>query len=67
MKPIIGLTMYDFDKKLDINNGYLTSIEQAGGIPICIPNATEENIDALLNLIDGLVLIGGRYRSIAVW
>lgn len=59
MKPIIGLTMYDFDKKLDINNAYLTSIEQAGGIPICIPNATEENVDALLNLIDGLVLIGG--------
>lgn len=30
MKPIIGLTMYDFDKKMDINNVYLTSIEQAG-------------------------------------
>lgn len=59
MKPIVGLTMYDFDKKLDINNVYLTSIEQAGGIPICIPNATEENVEAILNLIDGLVLIGG--------
>ena len=59
MKPIIGLTMYDFDKKLDINNAYLTSIEQAGGIPICIPNATEENVEALLNIIDGLLLIGG--------
>lgn len=59
MKPIIGLTMYDFDKKLDINNAYLTSIELAGGIPICIPNATEENVEAVLNLVDGLVLIGG--------
>ncbi|MGN7476683.1 gamma-glutamyl-gamma-aminobutyrate hydrolase family protein [Solibacillus silvestris] len=59
MKPIIGLTMYDFDKKLDINNAYLTSIEQAGGIPVCIPNATKENAEALLNIIDGLVLIGG--------
>lgn len=59
MKPIIGLTMYDFDKKLDINNAYLTSIELAGGIPICIPNATEENVEAVLNVVDGLVLIGG--------
>lgn len=59
MKPIIGLTMCDSDKKLDINNAYLTSIEQAGGIPICIPNATLENVEALLNLVDGLVLIGG--------
>ena len=59
MKPIIGLTMYDIDKKLDINNAYLTSIEQAGGIPICIPNATEENVEALLKIVDGLLLIGG--------
>ncbi|MBD8037212.1 gamma-glutamyl-gamma-aminobutyrate hydrolase family protein [Solibacillus sp. A46] len=59
MKPIIGLTMYDFDKKMDINNVYLTSIEQAGGIPICIPNATKGNVEALLDIVDGIVLIGG--------
>lgn len=59
MKPIIGLTMYDIDKKLDINNAYLHSIEQAGGIPICIPNATEETVETLLSRIDGLLLIGG--------
>jgi putative glutamine amidotransferase len=59
MKPVIGLTMYDIDKKLDINNAYLQSIELAGGIPICIPNATEETVEALLSRIDGLLLIGG--------
>ncbi|MER1956436.1 MAG: gamma-glutamyl-gamma-aminobutyrate hydrolase family protein [Solibacillus sp.] len=59
MKPVIGLTMYDIDKKLDINNAYLDSIEIAGGIPICLPNATEENVDALLDRVDGIVLIGG--------
>ena len=59
MKPIIGLTMYDIDKKLDINNAYLHSVEQAGGIPICIPNATEETVEALLSIVDGLLLIGG--------
>ena len=59
MKPIIGLTMYDIDKKLDINNAYLDSVEQAGGIPICIPNATEETVEALLSIVDGLLLIGG--------
>lgn len=59
MKPIIGLTMNDSDKKLDINKAYLTSVELAGGIPICIPNATEETVDVLLNTIDGLLLIGG--------
>lgn len=59
MKPIIGLTMYDIEKKLDINNAYLDSIEQAGGIPLCIPNATEETVEAILSCVDGLLLIGG--------
>lgn len=59
MQPVIGLTMYDIDKKLDINNVYLESVEIAGGIPICLPNATAENVDALLDRVDGIILIGG--------
>lgn len=59
MKPVIGLTMYDIDKKLDINNAYLDSVEIAGGIPICLPNASEEHVDALLDRVDGIILIGG--------
>jgi putative glutamine amidotransferase len=59
MKPVIGLTMYDINKKLDINNAYLHSIGLAGGIPICIPNATEDTVEELLSRVDGLLLIGG--------
>lgn len=59
MKPIIGLTMHTGEKKLEINDTYIQSIELAGGIPLCIPHVKEDDIAAILDKIDGLVLIGG--------
>ncbi|MEO4053310.1 gamma-glutamyl-gamma-aminobutyrate hydrolase family protein [Solibacillus sp. CAU 1738] len=59
MKPIIGLTMHTGDNKLEINNTYINSVELAGGIPLCIPHIAGNDIEPILNRIDGLILIGG--------
>lgn len=59
LKPIIGLTTYSSENRQQINNAYLQSIEQAGGIPVGIPILQEEDIEAVLAKIDGLILIGG--------
>ena len=59
MKPIIGLTMHTGDKKLEINDTYINSVELAGGIPLCIPHLVNNDIEPIINKIDGLILIGG--------
>lgn len=59
MKPIIGLTMHASVGKLEVNTSYITSIERAGGIPICIPYVAQEEEQALLAKLDGLLVIGG--------
>lgn len=59
MKPMIGLTMHTGDGRFVINQAYIKSVESAGGIPICLPAITVENVEALLNKIDGLLVVGG--------
>ncbi len=73
MKPIIGITC-DYSYINAVNNleaygsirmariceDYYKGIEKAGGIPIIIPILDEENIDQLLNKLDGIVFSGGR-------
>jgi len=66
MKPVIGL---DCDlrlrgparnQKLEIWRSYADAVELAGGVPVILP--TTENpghIDEQLDVVDGLVLIGG--------
>ncbi|WP_139995410.1 gamma-glutamyl-gamma-aminobutyrate hydrolase family protein [Kurthia sp. Dielmo] len=57
MKPIIGVTMQPAKGTQQINNRYITSILEADGIPLCIPNNTP--IDDVLSRLDGLLVIGG--------
>lgn len=62
MKPIIGLN-------LDIKAGqparayikmdYLDAVVKAGGIPVLLPPLNDEDLNALLTNIQGLILIGG--------
>ena len=59
MKPIIGLTMHTANKTSEINDVYIQSIIQAGGIPICLPIIAGEDVIPVINKIDGLCLIGG--------
>lgn len=62
MKKIIGLTCqktFKDDKWIQmINQDYITYVEETGAIPIVLP-ISRESIDEKLELIDGLILIGG--------
>lgn len=58
MKPIIGITMHPSEGRQQINNPYVESIIQAGGIPLCIP-IIQQGIHEVLSKVDGLLLIGG--------
>lgn len=66
MKPVIGL---DCDvqfraaekrEMLEIGRNYTQAVELAGGVPVLLPVVAETaDVDAQLDLVDGLVLIGG--------
>ncbi len=61
--PVIGLNMSSTapenggGRDLFVPGGYIDAIESAGGIPLCIP--PNENIRAILPLLNGLLFIGG--------
>ena len=59
MKPLIGLTMHPVEGKMEINNNYINAIKRAGGIPLCLPYVDEETVEAVLDGLDGVLLIGG--------
>ena len=59
MKPIIGLTMHNHQEATQINEAYVKAISKAGGVPLCIPTSLLEYVPALVNKLDGLLLIGG--------
>jgi putative glutamine amidotransferase len=65
-KPLIGLNADYRAAKKDapaftyVAAGYYDAIRQAGGIPIVLPpTADEAEMNRLLDLVDGLVLVGG--------
>lgn len=59
MKPIIGLTMTKKNGKLALNEPYVNSVIDAGGLPICIPFGVERDAEQIVESIDGLLLTGG--------
>lgn len=66
-KPLIGLNAdYKAAAKSDgisfsfIASGYYEAITKAGGVPLVIPPLTEDDdMERVLDLLDGVVLIGG--------
>src|SRR5688572_4728538 len=65
-KPLIALNADFRHAKKDspafsyICSGYYDSIVKAGGIPLVIPPlADEEDLNTILDLLDGIVLVGG--------
>ena len=66
-KPLIGINT-DFFSAADRRPaysvtcaGYYDSVMSAGGIPLLIPPfETEDDLEVILELLDGIVLIGGR-------
>lgn len=59
MKPIIGVTMTQNDKRYSLNGPNVQSVLDAGGIPFCIPFGVEKDAEQLLESLDGLLLTGG--------
>ena len=62
-RPIIGLMpLYDPEKdSYWMLPGYLQGVEEAGGIPVILPPRAEaEDLDSLLDLLDGVLLTGGQ-------
>lgn len=65
-KPLIGINTDYRSNKQDSNafayvaSGYFDAIFQAGGLPVLLPPYDEENdLEELLNRLDGVLLIGG--------
>lgn len=59
-KPVIGVSSFVESGSVRAGTTYINSVRRAGGLPVVIPlTKSEEEIDAYLNQIDGIVLIGG--------
>lgn len=60
MKPIIGITT-DFEEegKNILKNTYVQAVIRAGGLPLIVPVGLEEDVDQLVEMLDGLLLSGG--------
>ncbi|MDY0168251.1 MAG: gamma-glutamyl-gamma-aminobutyrate hydrolase family protein [Thermoguttaceae bacterium] len=65
-KPVIGVNADYRSARKDVPAfsflaaGYFDSIQKAGGIPVVLPPLEEQDdLDRLLDLLDGIVLVGG--------
>lgn len=61
-KPIIGLTTYERERRVYcvVVTDYVRSVFEAGGLPVPVPTvAGDEDRDAYLDLLDGILFTGG--------
>ena len=61
-RPLIGISgaYNEENQRLSLNERYFEAIIRAGGLPVMLPQTTDEaTIHALLDRIDGLLLSGG--------
>ncbi|WP_313894588.1 gamma-glutamyl-gamma-aminobutyrate hydrolase family protein [Psychrobacillus sp.] len=59
MKPIIGISSNLKEQVLSVSTNNIHAISEFGGVPIVLPNIEGESVDAIANMIDGLLLTGG--------
>lgn len=61
VQPIIGLTMYGIAhaEGYTVPAEYVQGVHRAGGIPLLLPPVAVDSVSRLLEMIQGLVLIGG--------
>lgn len=60
MRPRIGITTSYDDGAQCLDRRYITAVEQAGGTPLPLPMLeTDTAVHALMDVLDGLVIIGG--------
>jgi putative glutamine amidotransferase len=61
MRPVVGITLGDGDEPglHAMREDYVRSVEQAGGIPVVLPPVRPEDVPAILDRLDGVLLSGG--------
>ncbi|MBS1957655.1 MAG: gamma-glutamyl-gamma-aminobutyrate hydrolase family protein [Cyanobacteria bacterium SZAS-4] len=62
MKPIIGINLdvtSGSPPQASIQTTYYEAIQKAGGIPVLLPPMSDEDLDAVLRSLNGVLLIGG--------
>ena len=58
--PIIGISSFGESSVTSASLTYINSVKIAGGVPLVIPMTTdEEQLNRILDVIDGLVMTGG--------
>ncbi|MCF0165168.1 MAG: gamma-glutamyl-gamma-aminobutyrate hydrolase family protein [Bacteroidales bacterium] len=59
-KKIVGVSGYKEDAAHHVNDTYISAVRNAGGVPFIIPVTTDKSqIDAILNVVDAIVMTGG--------
>ena len=59
-QKIVGLSSKARSGEASANSTYVNAVRMAGGVPIVIPMTTDDKqIDAILNVIDALIMTGG--------
>lgn len=59
MRPVIGISSNLKEKVLSVSTDNIHAVTRFGGLPIVLPNLQEEEIDSIVDMIDGLLLTGG--------
>lgn len=61
MKPLIGITpsRIEEENSFGITFNYCRAVEKCGGIPLILSYTNYDDIDSLINLLDGVLLTGG--------
>ncbi len=61
MRPVIGVTLGDGDQPgvHAVRQDYVRSVEQSGAVPVVLPPVSPEDVPALLDRLDGVLLSGG--------
>ncbi len=61
MRPVIGVTLGDGDEPgiHAVRQEYVRSVEQSGSVPVVLPPVSPDDVPALLDRLDGVLLSGG--------
>ncbi len=61
MRPMIGVTLGDGDEPgvHAMREDYVRSVEQAGALPVVLPPVRPDDVTAILDRLDGVLLSGG--------
>ncbi|HSD65447.1 MAG TPA: gamma-glutamyl-gamma-aminobutyrate hydrolase family protein [Vicinamibacteria bacterium] len=60
-RPVVGVTLGDGDEAgvHAMREDYVRSVERAGAVPVVLPPVSPEDVPALLDRLDGVLLSGG--------